>query len=44
MFKAAREPKTMFEVKDGHHGDSLVRNNGAYRKKLLAWLDATLKG
>jgi len=44
LFKAAREPKTMFEVKDGHHGDSLVRNNGAYRKKLLAWLDATLKG
>ena len=44
LFQTAHEPKTMFEVKDGHHGDSLVRNQGAYRKKLLAWLDATLKG
>ena len=44
LFKTAGEPKTLFEVKDGHHGDSLVCNHGAYRKKLLAWLDATLKG
>jgi len=44
LFKTAGEPKTMFEVKEGRHGDSLVRNQGAYRKKLLAWLDATLKG
>ena len=44
LFKTAREPKTMFEVKDGRHGDSLARNQGAYRKKLLAWLDATLNG
>jgi fermentation-respiration switch protein FrsA (DUF1100 family) len=44
LFKTAREPKTMFEVKDGRHGDSLVRNQGAYRKKLLAWLDAVLQG
>jgi fermentation-respiration switch protein FrsA (DUF1100 family) len=44
LFETAREPKTMFEVKDGHHGDSLARNQGAYRKKLLAWLDAVLQG
>ncbi|KAB2639307.1 MAG: alpha/beta fold hydrolase [Verrucomicrobia bacterium] len=44
LFKLAGEPKTLFEVKDGHHGDALVRNHGAYRKKLLAWLDAALKG
>ncbi|KAB2639636.1 MAG: alpha/beta fold hydrolase [Verrucomicrobia bacterium] len=44
LFKTAGEPKTLFEVKDGHHGDSLVCNHGAYRKKLLAWLDAALKG
>jgi fermentation-respiration switch protein FrsA (DUF1100 family) len=44
LFKTAREPKTMFEVRDGHHGDSLVRNQGAYRKKLLAWLEEALKG
>ncbi|MCX6873380.1 MAG: alpha/beta fold hydrolase [Verrucomicrobia bacterium] len=44
LFKTAGEPKTMFEVKDGHHGDALRRDQGAYRKKLLAWLDATLKG
>lgn len=43
LFKTAREPKTMFEVKDGHHGDSLLCNQGAYRKKLLAWLDDVLK-
>ena len=44
LFKIAGEPKTLFEVKDGHHGDSLVRDHGAYRKKLLAWLDEALKG
>ncbi len=44
LFKTAGEPKTLFEVKDGHHGDSLVCNHGAYRKKLLAWLDEALKG
>lgn len=44
LFKTAGEPKTLFEVKDGHHGDSLLCNHGAYRKKLLAWLDEALKG
>lgn len=42
LFEAARQPKTMFEVAGGRHGDSLVRNQGAYRKKLLAWLDLQL--
>ena len=38
LFAAAAGPKTLFEVKGGHHGDSLTRNDGAYRKKVLAWL------
>jgi fermentation-respiration switch protein FrsA (DUF1100 family) len=42
LFEAARQPKTMFVVKGGHHGDSLVRNDGAYRKKLLEWLAGKL--
>ena len=44
LFEKAHEPKTMFVVKEGTHGGSLVRDNGAYRKQLLAWLDASLKG
>jgi uncharacterized protein len=44
LFQAARLPKTLFEVENGHHGDSLSRNNGAYRKKMITWLDATLDG
>lgn len=44
LFEKAHEPKTMFVVEEGTHGGSLVRNDGAYRKQLLAWLDATLKG
>lgn len=43
LFAVAAQPKTMFEVKGGRHGDSLLRNEGAYRKKLLAWLDEQLK-
>lgn len=42
LFEAAGQPKTLFAVKGGHHGDSLVRNEGAYRKKLLAWLEGKL--
>ena len=44
LFEKAREPKTLFEVKEGHHGDSLVRQNGEYRKRMLAWLDGVLDG
>lgn len=39
LFSLANEPKTLFNVKDGRHGDSLSRDNGAYRKRLLKWLD-----
>jgi len=39
LFDLANEPKTLFEVKEGHHGDSLSRDSGAYRKKMLEWLD-----
>jgi len=42
LFEAAQQPKTMFEVKGGRHGDSLLRNQGAYRQKLLRWLDERL--
>ncbi len=42
LFDLANEPKTLFEVKDGTHGDSLSRDDGAYRKKMLAWLDSVI--
>ena len=42
LFDLANEPKTLFEVKDGSHGDSLARNNGAYRKRMLEWLDGVM--
>ena len=38
LFAAACQPKTLFEVKAGHHGDSLSRDNGAFRVRMLAWL------
>lgn len=44
LFESARQPKTLFEVKAGHHGDSLARENGAFRKRMLAWLEDALKG
>ncbi len=39
LFETAHEPKTLFAVDDGTHGGSLFQNGGAYRTKLLAWLD-----
>lgn len=42
LFEKAAEPKTMFEVKSGRHGTALSDNAGAYRKKMLAWLDLVL--
>jgi fermentation-respiration switch protein FrsA (DUF1100 family) len=42
LFKKAHEPKTMFEVKEGTHGGSLVRDNGAYRTRMLEWLDEAM--
>lgn len=42
LFDLAKEPKTLFEVKDGGHGDTLSRDNGAYRKRMLTWLDGVM--
>ncbi len=39
LFDKAEEPKTLFEVKEGRHGDSLSRDAGAFRKKMLEWLE-----
>jgi len=33
----------MFRVDGGLHGDSLLRNQGEHRKKMLKWLEETLK-
>jgi uncharacterized protein len=44
LFEAAREPKTLFEVKSGRHGTALSEDGGAYRKKMIAWLDEVLEG
>ncbi len=44
LFESARQPKTLFEVKDGHHGDSLARDQGAYRKRVLVWLGERIDG
>lgn len=38
LFAEAREPKTLFEVRDGRHGDALSRDNGTFRKRMLEWL------
>lgn len=42
LFDLANEPKTLFDVKEGTHGDALSRDEGAYRKKMLAWLDSLI--
>ena len=44
LFEAAGQPKTFFEVKTGRHGTALSGDNGAYRKKMIAWLDGVMKG
>jgi fermentation-respiration switch protein FrsA (DUF1100 family) len=43
LFESARQPKTWFEVEAGRHGDSLSRDNGAFRKRMLVWLDDAMK-
>jgi len=43
LFKKAKEPKTYFKIEDGSHTNSLNRNNGEYRKKMLAWLSKVLE-
>lgn len=40
LFEKAGKPKTLFQVENGHHGDSLSREEGAYRKRMLAWLES----
>ncbi|MFD2256798.1 alpha/beta hydrolase [Luteolibacter algae] len=39
LFNLANEPKTLFEVKGGSHGNSLALDSGAYRKRMLEWLE-----
>ena len=43
LFELAHEPKTLFAVDEGTHGGSLFQNGGAYRAKMLAWLDERMK-
>lgn len=38
LYQKAGGPKTLFEVKSGHHGDSLARDGGLFRKRMLEWL------
>lgn len=44
LYETAAQPKTLFEVKAGRHGDSLARDNGAFRKRMLAWLAREMDG
>jgi fermentation-respiration switch protein FrsA (DUF1100 family) len=44
LFKSAAEPKTLFEVETGRHGDALSVNQGQYRKRMLEWLADNLNG
>lgn len=44
LYDGARQPKTLFEVKTGRHGDSLSRDQGAFRKRMLVWLDERMEG
>jgi fermentation-respiration switch protein FrsA (DUF1100 family) len=43
LFQTAKQPKTLFEVKAGRHGDALSWNNGEHRKLMLAWLAEKMK-
>jgi uncharacterized protein len=38
LFAAAKGNKTLLAIKSGSHGDSLARNDGEYRKRMLDWL------
>ncbi len=44
LFEAAGEPKTFFQVEAATHGSALSGNKGAYRKKMITWLDQVIKG
>lgn len=43
LYAAAKQPKRLFEVPGGSHGDSLARNGGEYRRKVLGWLDQVMR-
>ena len=43
LFDKAKGPKTFFKVEKGGHNNALAMNDGAYQKKVLAWLDNVLK-
>lgn len=40
LVAAAKSPKEFWKVPDGHHNDLFERDRGAWRKKLLEWLDS----
>lgn len=42
LYRRAGGPKTLFEVEAGHHGDSLARDGGRFRKRMLEWLAARM--
>jgi uncharacterized protein len=42
LYQTASQPKTMFEVKAGRHGDALSRDDGAFRKRMIEWLAASM--
>lgn len=42
LFKKAKQPKTFFRIEGGSHTNALAKNDGEYRKKMLAWLDKVL--
>lgn len=42
LHEKAIDPKTFFNVAQGRHGDALLRNNGAYRRKMLDWMGRVL--
>ncbi len=43
LFDAAREPKTFWEIPDGHHIDAFTTRGAEYRPRLLSWLSALFK-
>jgi fermentation-respiration switch protein FrsA (DUF1100 family) len=44
LFQSAAQPKTLFEVKTGRHGDALSVNSGQFRKRMLEWLAENMDG
>lgn len=39
LFEKAGDPKTLMKIEQGSHTDFLEREQGRYRKKMLAWMD-----